>query len=249
MSRSMRLAIAATVFAVLSTMGTRAEAGTIIKLSLGGDAAADIEYVGGLVDILSTTDDSIPGTTGDQNTAVEYLDFLDGVAADVLTSTASVTLDGLTAAGPAIVFGGTLVLQNFAGGTLELYDPSNTLLLSGALSTSALTGPLGPPATGGLFTTSFSLVTGGTLAPYIDPGSLTLSMSLSDINGGAGLSVTPSPPIPPLPPPGIAFGILDPFVADATVSIAGEIPEPFTSTLLLLCGATAALAGRSRRRL
>lgn len=227
---------------------TPCSAGTIIKLSLGGDPAADIEYTGGVGGVLSTVDDLIPGTTGNQNTAVEFLDFLDPVATDILTSTASFTLDSLTATGPATVFNGFLVLQSFAGGTLELYDPANTLLLSGTLGASSLTGPIGPPATGGLFTTSFAVVSGGTLAPYIDPTSLTLSMSFSAINAGAGFSVTPAPPVPP---PVVFASVLNPFTADATINIAGEfsgIPEPASIALCLIAGSFGLIATRRSRR-
>ena len=209
-----------------------ASAGTIIKLSLGGDNAADIEYDG---TTLSTNSDGNAATTGDQNTAIEYSDFLSGNP-DVPLSIASFTLDGLTTAGAPTVFGGALVIQNFAGGTMSLYDPLNTLLLSGTLASSALTGPIGPPSTGALFTTSFGTVTGGTLAPLILPNTLTLSMSLNDVNGGAGFSVS-----------GAAAPALDPFTADATVSIGGEIPEP-TSAMLIGLGTLAVAAMATRRR-
>ena len=244
MYRSIRMVICGVaVCALWGAMNDVAIAGTIIKLSLGGDSAADVEFSGGAAGTLSTVDDGIAATTGEQNTAVEFLDFLEGVASDILTSTASFTLDGLVADGPAGVFVGSLVLQEFTDGTLELYDAGNTLLLSGSLASSALAGPLGPPATGGLFTTSFSLVTGGTLAPYILADSLTLSMSLTSINGGAGLTVTPPPPaIPPL----LHSGDLNPFTADTTVSIDGEIPEPTSIALLLAGGALIATVGRRK---
>jgi hypothetical protein len=224
-------------------------AGTIIKLSLGGDSAPDIEFTGGAGGVLSTADDSaVPATTGDQNTAVEFLDFLEPVTADILTPTASFSLDGLVASGSATVLGGVVVFQSFAGGTLELYDPANVLLLSGTLGLSALSGTLGPPGTGGLFTTSFATVTGGTLAPYIDPNSLSLSIALAGINGGAGLSVVPLPPPPP-PPVGFSLGILDAFTADASVEIAGEfVPEPSSSALALLAGMCGAASARRKRR-
>jgi hypothetical protein len=225
-------------------------AGTIIKLSLGGDSVSDIEFSGGLAGVLNTEDDLDSSTTGDQNTAVEFLDFLDSVAADIITPTASFTLDGLTATGPATVISGSVVLQTFAGGTLSLYDDdaANTPLLTGMLATSALTGPIGPPATGALFTTTFALVTGGTLAPYIDPTSLSLSMSLSDVNGGAGFVVFPPPAVPPPP---LSAAELGPFTADASLNIAGEfsgIPEPASIALSLVGLAMSLLAVRRTRR-
>ncbi|MCI0335590.1 MAG: hypothetical protein L0228_20470 [Planctomycetes bacterium] len=230
--------------ALMSAMGHLASAGTIIKLSLGGDSTADVEFSGGAGGILSTVDDGNAATTGDQNTAAEFLDFLEGVAPDIIASTASFTMDGLVADGTATVFGGAFVVQGFTGGTLDLYDAGNTLLLSGDLDTSALAGPLGPPATGGLFTTSFSTVTGGTLAPYIVADSLTLSMSLIDINGGAGLTVTPPPPVVP---PILHSGGLNPFTADATLSIDGEVPEPAFLALVTMGSALVAAIVRRRR--
>jgi hypothetical protein len=235
------------VCALIYIAGERTFAGTIIKLSLGGDAVSDIEYTGGPVGILSTEDDLNAGTTGDQNTAVEFLDFLEPVIADIPTSTASFTLDGLVAVGPATVINGSLVAQNFAGGSLFLYDDdaANTLLLSGNLGTSVLTGPIGPPATGALFATSFALVTGGSLAQYIDPSSLTLSMSLSDVNGGTGFAVSPAPPIPPPP---VSAGVLGAFTADATLTITGEfIPEPASIAMFLVGGASSLIAAGRRR--
>lgn len=225
MLRSVRLfAISFVACTLLSITSGALHAGTIIKLSLGSDLPPDIEFDG---TTLSTIDDGNAGTTGDQNTNVTFLDFLT-FNPDILPSSASYSLNGLTADGPAFVFGGVLVLQNFMGGTFELYDPGNVLLLSGSLDGSTLSGLLGPPATGALFTTSFSTVTGGLLAPYIDADTLSLSMNFTDINGGAGLSISP---------PGRTFIALNPFTADAALSKAADrslIPEPTTAVLLLL---------------
>jgi hypothetical protein len=204
-------------------------AGTIIKLSLGNDTAADVMYNG---TTLSTTNDGNGSTPGDQNTSIDFTDFLSDQP-DILTPLASVSFGGLTPAGVATVFANTLVLQNFAGGTIELYDPSNVLLLSGDLGNSTLAGPLGPPATGALFTTSFSTVTGGSLANRIAPGSLTFSMNLTSINSGAGLSVTGD--------------LLNPFLADASLNIDGEVPEPASGLLTLLGCMFATVAWRYGR--
>ncbi len=225
------LGVCVATCALVNVFGGTSTAGTIIKLSLGSDTPADIEFDG---TTLSTIDDGDVGTTGEQNTNIDFLDFLTSFP-NILTPTASLELDGLTASGSATVFAGVLVIQNFTGGTLELYDPANTLLLSGTLDDSTLTGPLGPPATGALFTTSFGLVTGGSLAPLIDADTLTLSMSFSDINDGAGFSVA-----------GIA-PLLNPFTADGTLSIAAEpIPEPVAGILLLI--GTALLGAAVRKR-
>ena len=207
------------------------QAATIIKLSLG-EVGADVGMNN--AGILSTVNDGNVTTTGDQNTAVEYTAFLDSIP-DITTKTASFSLNNLAAAGPATVFGST-VIQNFLGGTFNLYDPANVLLLSGALTNSELTGTIGAPGTGAVFTTTFGTVTGGTLAPLIQPGSISLSMDLTTVNGGAGFSV------------GAAAPILNPFLADASVNIAADqiVPEP-TSLALLLLGAGATARRRLRR--
>lgn len=221
--------------AVLLTVSQDVQAGTIIKLGLGGDAAPDINFTGGAGGVLSTMNDGNAATTGDQNTGIDYLDFLAASFADIPPAPASFSLSNLVASGPASTFG-PLVIQNFSGGAMNLYDPANVLLLSGTLGNSALTGPVGAPATGGLFTTSFATITGGVLQGYIKPGSLTLSMSLTDINGGAGFSVG-----------GAAAPTLNAFTADATLNIAGErIPEPLAASLLLIGLAVAGVVGRRR---
>jgi hypothetical protein len=220
--------------ALLGGVATTASAGTIIKLSLGDDSATfDIEFDG---TTLSTVDDGGPGT-GDQQTNAEFLDFVNSEP-NITDLSGSFTLDGLTVDGDAIDFT-FLVIQSFTGGTLSLYDGANTLLLSGALADSVLTGSIGAPATGALFTTSFGSVTGGTLAPLIDPDTLTLAITFTNINGGSGLSTTGALPGPVS---------LDPFEADATVIIAADpIPEPAAATLLIV-GLFVSLASAGRRK-
>ncbi len=248
MLRYLRIAVIGIgVCAVAGRFAVPAGAQTIIHLDLGNDSGADIEFLegmGGMGGPLSTIDDMNLATTGDQNTRINYIGFLEAVAADVAMADASVTLDGLTAVNPATVFNGTMVVQSFMGGTLSLYDPSNNLLLSGALNQSALSGPLGPPGDGGLFTTSFNMVTGGTLAPFIQPDSLTVAMHFDDVDGGAGLSVTP---IPPVEPPLQASATLDPFTANATMDIEG-VPEPASSALLVVGTALAIARVRRKKR-
>lgn len=216
--------------ALLLATSSASYAGTIIKLNLGG-VGPDVGMAGG---VLGTVSDGNAVTTGDQNTAVEFTGFLNPLP-DINLNTASFSLGGLAVNGPAQVFG-TLAIQNFQGGSFSLYDPANTLLLSGALTNSALTGVMGPPGTGGLFTTTLSTVTGGTLQSLILPNTLTLSMNLSNVNGGGGLVVD---------------GVLLPFVADGSVNIAGDpdpngnIPEPTTLVFVLL-SAVGAMAARRR---
>jgi len=207
-----------------------AHAGTIIKLNLGG-IGPDVGMNG--VGLLSTTDDGVGGTTGDQNTDIEYTGVLNFIP-DLNTNSASFSLQGLNAVGPANVFG-SLVIQNFLGGQFQLFDPANTLLLQGPLTNSALTGVLGPPGTGALFTTTLGIVNGGTLAPFIT-GNVSLSMNLTNVNGGLGFGVAGGGPQ------------LNPFLADGSLSISADaVPEPTTLALIGLGTLTAAAVSRRRR--
>jgi hypothetical protein len=204
-------------------------ASQIIGLSVAGQAGIGIQFDGGVL-----------STPGAQHTPVRFDTFLDWLN-DIPAATATFTLDGLSRAGPAVVFHSS-VIQRFRGGTFSLRHPSGSLLLSGDLHLPALTGAIGAPGDM-LFTTSFSTVSGGTLAPYLDAASLVLQMHMSNINGGQGISVTPLA----LP----MAGELRPFTAEATVDVEAErnpIPEPATVTLLGLCGMLASVAVRRGRR-
>jgi hypothetical protein len=228
MARLPRAAVVRVWFGILIAITCgRSFAGTIIKLQLGSDIPPELQYDGA---VLSTVDDGIAATTGKQNTDIDFDDFLSGLS-DVATVTASFTLNGLATNGSASVFGGTLVIQNFLGGTINLYDPSNSLLLSGTLGDSALSGTIGPPGTGAVFTATLSFVTGGSLAPLIDNDSLTMSINLTDVNDSAGFSVS-------------GGNVLNPFTADAAVNLAADaVPEP----AMLLLPALAAVGGRATR--
>jgi hypothetical protein len=198
---------------------------TILKLNLG-NVSPDIGMPAP-AGTISTVPDGNVGTTGDQNTDVEYTGFLDGIFADINTPTASFTTSGLQAVGPPTIFG-SLVIQNYFGGTFNLYDPSNTLLLSGSLVDSALTGTIGVPGTGAVFTTTFGTATGGTLLPYVVPGTVNVSMNLTDVNDGLGFLVLGN--------------VLQPFTADASVNISAEssgIPEPGSAALVVIAMLTA----------
>jgi hypothetical protein len=214
--------------AVTAAFVGSAHASTIVKLNLDG-VGADVGMASG---VFGTLSDGNVGTTGDQNTAIEYTSFLDSIP-DITTDTGSFTMSNLTVAGAPQVIG-SVVVQGFSGGTFNLFDPSNTLLLSGSLTNSALTGTIGAPGAGSLFTTTFGNFTGGSLFSQLDASSLTLSMNFTDVNGGSGLSVVSN--------------VLQPFQADSAVNISAEpfvAPEPSS---LAIIGATGVLALARRRR-
>ncbi len=206
-------------------------ASTVIKLTLG-ETTPDVSL--SQAGVFGTTDDGNAATAGNQNTAIEYTNGLDFIP-DIPTNVGSLTLSGLQVSGPAQVFG-TLVIQNFQAGAFSLFDPANVLLLSGILTSSTLTGVVGPPGTGSVFTTGPVAVGGGTLAPFFAPGSLSLSLTLTNVNGGTGLMT------------GGSGALLYPFTADSTVAIAATVvPEPATLSLVAL-GGLAAIGLRMRRR-
>lgn len=193
-----------------------ARAGTILFLNPSG--TPDIGFDGINLATLPGPDGA---TTGDQNTTIDFQDFLSS-RPDVGTPTASLTLSGVAAAGAPQVFG-SLVVQTFSGGTLDLYDPANALMLAGALDMSALTGTLGPPGTASVFTTTFANVTGGSLMPLLAAGTLTISISMSSVNGGNGLSVQNQ--------------ALAAFSADSVITIAADAPEPPVLGLMFVAAA------------
>jgi hypothetical protein len=208
-----------------------AQAETILKLNLGGDSAADIQFDGS---DLSTIPDANGVSTGDQDTTVDFLGFL-GIVTPNPMPNASFTLTGVAESGAANTSIPGLVVQSFVGGDFYLYDDLDALLLSATLGNSTLSGPLGPPATGALFTTTLGSVTGGSLAGMIDPNSISLSMSFTSVNGLAGFSVTSD--------------ALDPFTTDVTLNIAAEqreIPEPATAAMVLVGGILLSFAFRRR---
>jgi hypothetical protein len=213
-------------------------AGTIIRLGLGSDPSPDIEYDANSL-TLSTYDDGDGATTEDQDTNVDFQGFIAAHIADIPTATASISLNGLIAAPPVTVVLNTLVIQNFNGGAFILRDASNTELLSGTLGASSLAGTLGGPGAGALFTTTFSSGNPtGTLAPYIKPNSLTLSMSFTDVmsNGASGFALQAADPTK-----------LASFTGDVTINISAEAPEPVTAMLLLIAVFTGFAALRTKR--
>lgn len=176
-----RLVVAALMVLCLSTT---AAADAIIKIDLGG-AGTDVSYVNG---VLSTSDDGVAGTTGNQDTGVDFVGSLSFLS-DILSG-ASFTLAGVTASGLATVVA-NLVIQPTTGGSFDLYAADNTLLLSGALNDGAITAGLGQ-STGSFFNVTAASFTGGTLLAYVAPTPAGLSLALSGLVnefGGVGLAV------------------------------------------------------------
>src|SRR3981081_3714355 len=99
LSKLRLLLLGATVCALIFANACSLHASTILKLNLGS-VGPDLSMNGG--GILSTVNDGIPGTTGDQNTAVEYTSFLEPIP-DINTSIASFTLSNLATSGPVIL--------------------------------------------------------------------------------------------------------------------------------------------------
>jgi hypothetical protein len=199
------------------------KAGTIIKLDLGG-TGPDVSYSGG---ILSTVNDGNAGTTGDQNTAIVFTDFLSSQVPN--PTTGSYSLSGATIAGAPTPLGGGVFAQNFSGGDFQIYNSANALLLQVHLGSSLLVGG----GNGAFFSITNGNVTGGSLASQIAPGSVGMSMTLTSISGG-GLSLNGN-------------GGLNSFVADATKEITGtQVPEP-AAILLMVGGFGVASVSRRRR--
>jgi hypothetical protein len=220
--------------ASVTLISANAHAATILKLNLGGTGPDVAMNAAG---VFSTVSDGNGVTTGDQNTAIEYTGFLDGLFLDIPTNIASFSMSGVTrTAAPPDVGGGT-VTQNFFGGTIKLYDPLNTLLFEANLQDSALIGTIGAPGIGGFFTVTLgSSVPGTVLHPYVVPGSIGLSMPLTNINDGTGLLVLGN--------------VLQPFNSDASVQITANelpIPEPTSVMLVLLATSMSAISFRRRR--
>ena len=230
---TLNLRIVFTSFASLALLGSSAANGdTVLKLSLG-NTGPDLEMNAG--GVLGTTSDGNAGTTGDQDTAIEYTGFLDPFA----DGTGSFSVAGLLRTGPPNIIGGAVIVQDFDGGAFDLYSSTNTLLLHGDLTESTLTGVIGSTGTGSIFTTKVGTFTSGSLLPYVQTNSLNVSMALTNVNNGSGFVVSGSP------------FTLQAFTTDASVNISanpGElfIPEPASIAIALLGAVGFSVIGRRR---
>ncbi len=226
MKTALKIFTCATVAFLLSFHSSRAA--TIIRLDLG-DTGPDLTYSGGNGGVLSTMSDGGSGT-GEQATAILYTDFLSSLVPN--PTTGSYTLSNVTAVGLPTFLGGGTYLQNFNGGNYKLYDSANVLLLDVNLGMSLLVGG----ANGGHFSVTNGTVVGGApaITSQLVSNSLGFSTSLSNINGGGGLST------------GID-GYLNSFVTNASLDItATQVPEP-AAVLLALGTLVAPMALRRRR--
>jgi len=215
---------------LLGVLVSSASAETIIKIGLGsaGFDGNDVDLTG---NVFSTMDDGDSATLGDQNTNVNFVGFLSG-RADIPADVASFTIADVAISGTATILGNVLV-QPTNGGSISLWDASNTLLLSASVGGGAIVGSLGSAATGSFANLTVGNFTGGTLAPLLTPNSFSISLAMTDVNGGAGL--------------GQSGGDLLDFTAGATANISAlQVPEP---TSMVLCGLSAlGLIGAARSR-
>ena len=196
-----------------------------IKLDLAKtpapDPGPDISYAGS---VLATPSDGNGLTTGAQDTAIVFGDFLSALPA----TRGSYSLNNLSANGPAtteFIPGPniTVVSQSLTGGNFQLYDSANVKLLDVSLasSNSVLSGTTVPASTtANVISITNGTVIGGTLASQIASNSISFSFALTNISGG-GLAVDGN--------------VLSPFSASATKEIAANpVPEPSTAVLLVL---------------
>ena len=196
----------------------------LIKLDLaktpGPDLGPDIAYAGS---VLATPSDGNALTTGSQDTAIVFGDFLSALPA----TTGSYSLQNVHANGPAtVVFipgpNITVVSQSLIGGDFQIYNSANVKLLDVSLASSVLSGTAGPASTtANVFSVTNGTVVGGTLASQIASNSISFSIALTNISGG-GLAVDVN-------------NVLAAFTASATKEIGGNpVPEPSAAILLVL---------------
>jgi PEP-CTERM motif len=155
----------------------------------------------------------------------------------------TMVLSGLTPLGPAVVTpiipGLSLVTQPLNTGSFQLWDTTNTvLLLSGNISSAAISGPLNN-STGAVATLDLAvLYTGGVILPPVQgPGAYVGQFSWSLLDIAPPLSVN------------LQTGLLNTFTANSAGQFSGtfdsHVPEPATLALVGLGGTL--ILGRRRR--
>lgn len=244
MTMSIQRCLLMAALVVFFTAPTQAE--TIIKLGLGS-TGPDIELIDG---VLSSVDDGVAGSPGDQESTVTFHGFVSGSVSDITPpDQGSFSLSGVSMVGsPVLVDQGifSLVTQQTTGGTFELYDDAGAVLLTATLEDGSLHGTTSASATGGFISMNLGTFTGpaadelDVLFSQLAPETASLAISLTDVTratGAPGLQVSEN--------------VLQNFSADATANIGADpigtiLPEP-SSNLLAIFGCLTLLALRRKR--
>lgn len=195
-----------------------AQAGTVIKLTLDdlGQAPTDpdLSWTGGS---FQTINDGIAATTGHQNTTIDFVGDLSGMA-DIAAG-GSFSITGVDAVGPAMAFG-SLAIQSTMGGTISLYAADNSLLLQATINEGTLTGSTVGTA-GSFFSIDSMTITAGSLLSELLPSPAAISIAMTEVTsagGAAGMRVV--------------AGSLQDFTANATINIDALVPAPGAAGLL-----------------
>jgi hypothetical protein len=205
-----------------------------MKMSLAASATGNMQFAGGEFEMLP---DNQAGTSGDRDMSIEEIIDLDqGFSSLSAIDDGSLTLSGMSAIAPPFT-NAAFMVPGFNGGIVEIYGGDNKLLLSAELSTSALQGALGTSDPQALFL-AFGEVTGGSLAPRLDPDSLQLRVKYPQISGGFTISPAPIPQLAPFTTWTSTVEVM------ATTVV---IPEPSLATSLSAI-AWMFLSARRRRR-
>lgn len=204
---------------------------TILKVDMGTTTndGPDVKLVGS---VFSTIDDGLASTTGDQNTSVNFVGFL-GSTPDIAADVASFSISNVTVDGAPNVLG-PVVVQPTKGGSIRLWDSTNLLLLAADIADGAIVGSLAGASTGSFANLSLGSIAGGSLAAVLKPNDFAISIAMTDVNHGLGMTVLNNQ--------------LQPFTAGATANIAADqVPDPSGTTLLGVAFAGLVAAARYRR--